>query len=79
LEAEIRRRVLAVPEYRQESSLLQKIPGIREDAAACIIAESGVRMEQIFIRDTLQLMGRTLLSDATINATGSDLFQIECD
>jgi transposase len=46
LEAEIRRRILAVPEYREASSLLQTIPGIREDAAACIIAESGVRMEQ---------------------------------
>lgn len=46
LEAEIRRRILAVPEYREASSLLQTIPGIREDGAACIIAESGVRMEQ---------------------------------
>lgn len=46
LEDEIRRRILAVPEYRQASSLLQTIPGIREDAAASIVAESGVRMEQ---------------------------------
>jgi transposase len=46
LEEEIRRRVLAVPEYREASSLLQTIPGIREDAAAAIIAEAGVRMEQ---------------------------------
>ena len=45
LEAEIRRRILAVPEYREASSLLQTIPGIREDAAACIIAESGVLTE----------------------------------
>jgi transposase len=46
LEQEIRRRILAVPEYREASSLLQTIPGIREDAAAVIIAEAGVHMEQ---------------------------------
>jgi transposase len=46
LEVEIRRRILAVPEYKQASSLLQTIPGIREDAAASIVAEAGVRMEQ---------------------------------
>ena len=46
LEEEIRRRILSVPEYLQAASLLQTIPGIREDAAASIIAEAGVRMEQ---------------------------------
>ena len=46
LEGEIRRRILTVPEYREASSLLQTIPGIREDAAASIIAEAGVRMDQ---------------------------------
>jgi len=46
LEEEIRRRILSVPEYREASSLLQTIPGIREDAAAAIIAEAGVNMGQ---------------------------------
>ncbi len=46
LEQEIRHRILAVPEYREASSLLQTIPGVREDAAAVIIAEAGVHMEQ---------------------------------
>ena len=46
LEEEIRRRILTTPEYLQAASLLQTIPGIREDAAASIIAEAGVRMAQ---------------------------------
>ena len=46
LEQAIRRRILTVPEYREASSLLQTIPGIREDAAAVIIGEAGVHMEQ---------------------------------
>lgn len=46
LEEEIRRRIIEVPEFQQASSLLLTIPGIREDAAAAIIAEAGVNMEQ---------------------------------
>lgn len=46
LEEEIRKRILSVPEYLQAASLLQTIPGIREDAAASIVAEAGVHMAQ---------------------------------
>jgi transposase len=46
LEAETRTRIEAVEEYHRTVLLLQTIPGIREEAAAGILAEMGPRMEQ---------------------------------
>jgi transposase len=46
LEAETRTRIEAVEQYQRTVLLLQTIPGIREEAAAGILAEIGPRMEQ---------------------------------
>jgi transposase len=46
LEAEVRIRIESVEQYHRTVLLLQTIPGIREEAAAGILAEMGPRMEQ---------------------------------
>jgi transposase len=46
LEAEARARIESVERYQRTVLLLQTIPGIREEAAAGILAEIGSRMEQ---------------------------------